>query len=283
MCMWDVHSGAWVGVEASSLSSVATLSENFHTAPLSSVCKMLKFKPGKVEMGWNRPQGMTVAIKAKHQPRTAPFAVTSDGWPSISWCQRRHMVAIKYQSDTGRIMLVRNWFFFLQSYEMQSPSKYFWNSSHCNARMGCWHYHEDVWGQATDREGIRGKDRRNQRERQRPPCFLTADSVCRRTGGGSEVAWVSSEAEGNGGGAAKREGERMCMHVWACPRRPWAWKTQVLWKSSPGSKLLSHLSSRTVYDLQVILTLHCPGNDNKDISTWSIHSFPLHFEYFQRL
>lgn len=49
-----------------------------------------------------------MAIKAKHQPKPAPFGVTSDDWLALSWCQRRHMVAIKSQSDIGRIMLVRN-------------------------------------------------------------------------------------------------------------------------------------------------------------------------------
>lgn len=45
---------------------------------------------GKWRLGRNRPQGTMVAVKAKHQPETAPFGVTSDGWPSVSWCQKAH-------------------------------------------------------------------------------------------------------------------------------------------------------------------------------------------------
>lgn len=69
---------------------------------LNFVFRTLKFKLGKErESGRSRPWGLAVAIKTRHQPRTAPFGESLNDCLPISWCLGRHMVSVKQTKGEG--------------------------------------------------------------------------------------------------------------------------------------------------------------------------------------
>lgn len=123
--------------------------------------RTLKFKLGKErESGRSRPWGLAVAIKTRHQPRTAPFGESLNDCLPISWCLGRHMVSVKLQSDICISFLMGNLFFSLILKNVQSVPAYFQNSSNRTS-------HRDL-GQSKERKG------RNEHNHQPPktrfPC-----------------------------------------------------------------------------------------------------------------
>lgn len=68
--------GGVVGGTPPASAVLSTLGKDFHTVPLSlSVCRMLKFKPGKMEIGMNQVLGDYSSYKSQTPTQDIPHLV----------------------------------------------------------------------------------------------------------------------------------------------------------------------------------------------------------------